>query len=517
MLRSRFLSTMATFEDYFRYTSGRWIHDEQRYQRMRYQRFNVDALKHLAMKSVKANGVDAMSKLGEGRCNNVFHVKLDNGHQVIARIPTPISGPKHLVTASEVATMRFLRERLGLTQVPRILSSSSRAAETAVGAEFIIMDVADGIELDTVWQKMSMNQKIDLVLQWVRFEAKVTGAFSGGGYGSLYYRKDVPAHLARDVFLNDGKKDDEFVLGPSTRPHAYGFWEDQYGHPADIVLDRGPWGDAPTPTKFTAPWDPPAHLRIPEDHIALLDTYDKVAKYFIPDADERYIRPCMTLLDSNPCNIFLSREAFERDGTVEISAVIDWQHTAVLPLYVTALFPRFITDAERPPVQELEALEKEQAYLRKAYYEFYHDANIDRVWASALSFPDKWTMDQLLPIAAQQCWHGGYPRLKRELIYAVKEWKTVADTAEECPISFSEQDSMAQAKDDVEASVAAEEILEGLEMRIGVQRDGWVANKDFERASQTNRRLREVWRATVKGDELFRGTEIEDVWPFGNK
>ncbi|KAF8992076.1 hypothetical protein BDQ17DRAFT_1432636 [Cyathus striatus] len=150
------------------------------------------------MKSTGADGVTDICKLAEGRCNKVFRVQLTDGQEVIVRISTPLSGPPHLVTANEVATMRFLRDRIGLTQVLRIISSSSRASDTSVGAEYIIMDVADGIEL-AVWHQLTMKQKLRLVNQWIKFESKVIKAFTGGGYESLYYRKDISAQMARDV------------------------------------------------------------------------------------------------------------------------------------------------------------------------------------------------------------------------------------------------------------------------------------------------------------------------------
>jgi hypothetical protein len=154
--RLRLFSTMASYEDLFRYTSGRWLNDEQRQQALRYQRFNIDALKSVAASSARASGVTDIRKLAEGRCNKVFHIQLTEGAQVIAQIPTPLSGRPHLVTANEVATMEFLRNRLGLTQVPRVLSWSSRSEDTPVGAEYIIMDVADGVELHSVWHQLSM-------------------------------------------------------------------------------------------------------------------------------------------------------------------------------------------------------------------------------------------------------------------------------------------------------------------------------------------------------------------------
>lgn len=228
---------MASHEDLFRYTSGRWLLDEQHQLTLRYQQFNVDALKSVIVSSTQASGVTSIRKLAEGRCNKVLHVQLTDSAPVIARIPTPLSGPPHLVTASEVATMDFLRNRLGLTQVPRVVAWSSRS-DTPVGAEYIIMDVADGVELHSVWHQLTMKQKLRLLHQWIKFESKIVKAFScGNGYGSLYYRQDVPAENAREVFV-DGRIDEQFVLGPSTL--QTGFWEDQYGSPKEIKIGSGP-------------------------------------------------------------------------------------------------------------------------------------------------------------------------------------------------------------------------------------------------------------------------------------
>ncbi|PPQ90887.1 hypothetical protein CVT25_007357 [Psilocybe cyanescens] len=137
------------------------------------------------------------------------------------------------------------------------------------------------------------------------------------GYGSLHRRQDIPNRLARDVFV-DARKDDEQALGRG-----------KAGSPIDFV-----------------------------DHIPQDPTH--------------------------PLGI-----ALERRGTVEIYTITDWQHTAVLLLY---LIPHFIEDAEPALGQEDDAFFKEQAYMLKAYHALYQETAIDVVWASGLSFGDRFTM-----------------------------------------------------------------------------------------------------------------------------
>lgn len=43
----------------------------------------------------------------EGGFNRVFLLTMDNGEQIVAKLPTSISGPRGLTTSSEVATMDY--------------------------------------------------------------------------------------------------------------------------------------------------------------------------------------------------------------------------------------------------------------------------------------------------------------------------------------------------------------------------------------------------------------------------
>jgi len=70
---------------------------------------NVQELQRIAAQSVGAHTCVSISKLAEGGYNKVFRLIMDNGSVAIARIPYPNAGPSHMTTASEVATMDFVR------------------------------------------------------------------------------------------------------------------------------------------------------------------------------------------------------------------------------------------------------------------------------------------------------------------------------------------------------------------------------------------------------------------------
>lgn len=102
-------STQQSCMDFFRYTSGRWLWDEEQQLRDRFSPFNIPELREVAATSVGASKCVAITKLAEGSFNKTFRLTMDNGIVAIARIPHPIAGPQHYTTASEVATMEFVR------------------------------------------------------------------------------------------------------------------------------------------------------------------------------------------------------------------------------------------------------------------------------------------------------------------------------------------------------------------------------------------------------------------------
>ena len=145
---------------FFNYTSGRWLWDEANQLRQRHQPFNIQQLKETAAISVNAKSCINMAKLPEGSYNKAFLLTMDNGAQVVARIPNPYLPPR-ISTASEVATLDFFRNELDIP-VPRVFAWSSDK-DQPVGAEYIIMEKAPGEELGKSWSSMDISEKVDLV------------------------------------------------------------------------------------------------------------------------------------------------------------------------------------------------------------------------------------------------------------------------------------------------------------------------------------------------------------------
>jgi hypothetical protein len=147
--------------------------------------------------------------------------------EVIAKIPNPNAGRPHLTTASEVATMDYIRVILlaclflissqvrDILKVPapKVYAWNSSYANP-VGAEDILMERIVGVEFDKLWDDMPGRAKVKVVQQLAQYDA----AFATSGlsmYGSLYYATDLPDAPPSQMVL-DGQQTPRFAVGPTT-------------------------------------------------------------------------------------------------------------------------------------------------------------------------------------------------------------------------------------------------------------------------------------------------------------
>lgn len=91
-----------------RFTSGRWLWNEQQQLACRYVEFDLSALLQLAASAVGSRSCTQVLKILEGQYNKVFEITMDDGRELIAKLPNPNAGRPHFTTASEVATMDFV-------------------------------------------------------------------------------------------------------------------------------------------------------------------------------------------------------------------------------------------------------------------------------------------------------------------------------------------------------------------------------------------------------------------------
>ncbi|PYH81656.1 phosphotransferase family protein [Aspergillus uvarum CBS 121591] len=335
--------------DLFRYTSGRWLWDEEQQLRDRFSPFNVLELQIVAAQSVGAETCTAITKLAEGSFNKTFRLEMGNGSTAIARIPHPIAGPRYYTTASEVATMEFARTILGVP-TPRVYAWNADG-NNPVGSEYIIMEESRGTKLEDVWDDFSLEEKIAVIKDLVQLEEKMLQV-PLNSYGSLYYaganiRGAVPADTCAEISaeLKDTIRR-RFVIGPIAERH---YWSKKR---TEMALDRGPWKRPQeyvlslahreeawiqryaTPRAKDNPLVTSATQNSPSSHIALLQKYRQVAPYLLPAHNPAVVAPYIWHTDLHAGNIFV------RNG--KISNIIDWQGLWAAPLILQARHPRLV-------------------------------------------------------------------------------------------------------------------------------------------------------------------------------
>ena len=121
--------------------------------------------------------------------------------------------------------------------VPKVLNWSARADGTDVGAEYILMEKIEGVELGRRYKNLR-SEGFELMKQVGAMEQGfVSRRFSQ--IGSLYYKDDVELSLQERPLYAEGQDDasgaaEKFRIGP------YVDWDIWQGTKADVQADRGP-------------------------------------------------------------------------------------------------------------------------------------------------------------------------------------------------------------------------------------------------------------------------------------
>ncbi|KAB8225702.1 kinase-like domain-containing protein [Aspergillus novoparasiticus] len=506
-------SPSQKYADLFRYTSGRWLWDEEQQLRDRYTPFNVSELQKVAASSIGANKCVSIAKLAEGSFNKTFKLAMDDGRIVIARVPHPIAGPRRYATASEVATMDFARSVLKIP-TPRVFAWNTDANHP-VGSEFIIMEEAPGVKLEDVWSDLDLEEKVVIMDDLVALEKRLL-SISLNRYGSLYYADenipgavaaeaigDIPTEVKRTVLSR-------FAIGPVAER---GFWNKER---AKMSLDRGPWKRQQEYILFLArrelEWIERYAVPKPEDdhlvtsasqnspscHIELLQKYMKVAPLLLPDEPD-IIAPHIWHTDLHAGNIFVN--------IGKISSVIDWQGIWAAPLFLRARHSRLVDYNGdiilKTPTnfKDLEPDEKDKIRQRMSSSILLHlyetqvvkenpllnkvlRFSYGRTRCDPIHFVDDTWDDDIIP-------------LRESLIRVERYWSEIGIDAP-CPIHFTESELRTHAEEG-EGWNDVQDFWDSVASIIS--RDGWTTNDRYDDAVALFKELREIGLKSMVGRE----------------
>ncbi|KAF8122597.1 kinase-like domain-containing protein [Boletus edulis] len=509
------------YEQFFRYTFGRWIYNEREQMGIRYTPFDVDALKQIAATAAGANLCVQMVKLAEGSFKKIFLLTFDNYVRLIAKVPCSLVAPRRLCTASEVATMDYARTVLGLP-VPRILRWSATADTSGVGTEYILMKYTPGVELRKRLNTGSFDDT-RFVDRLVDMECKFT-RFRFSQIGSLYYKEDVSSELQQQPLYAEGVKgggSDRFRIGPCV---DFDMWRGERRH---LAIDRGPWPDTlsyvraivdiekawlstfAVPRERGDPFRRPGSDNDPDAHARLLDDFLAVLPIVLPS--DAICAPVLWHMDLHASNILVPRQ-----GSSGILGLLDWQGTTIRPLFLQATFapcvryqgddrirlePGLAFPSLPPDFPWLS--EREQVHLRDqvrlaVIHKYYELRGLTRnaVCDDAQRYVyGKFVVPSVR--GASRTWYQGTHHLRQALL-KLREATMQAAPGTPFPIHWD--------ADQVATHRAAYARLETYAARVDkvtealqLQGDGWVSNERYDKVRRASRRLRRRWDASESG------------------
>ncbi|KAL4876129.1 kinase-like domain-containing protein [Aspergillus karnatakaensis] len=451
----------------YTYQRYRWLYPEK--LASRYREFRLPALIEAALKVTNNGAAECVKVLKclEGQYNKAFILSMSTGQDIVARIPNPNAGPKFYTIASEVATRHFLRDCLAIP-VPRIHAWSTDESNP-VGAEYILEEMAQGQSLGSIWGQLSIDSKHSIVKQVVGIEKKLASVA-------------LPRHAAFTAIPKQANVLGGFAIGPLTNPTL---WQ---GQRATMNLNRGPWDNIPDYALAIADneirWaetyaEPKMNFRrsqaqpeTPAEYISVIHRFMNIALHLVQDSLGKELGNRLCYSDLHLDNIFIDPKS------KQITAIIDWQHTAASPVSLHPSYPQMF--------QPSETEDKERVKLEDHLY-LDEPQSLDPLLEPV----------QLIP----GCWdRGDFYSLRKSMITAVAHWHDIRQSDIECPVEFS--------KEEMEQLAGEMELLEEGLIPLG----GMVPREDHENAQLWNNHCKEEFLKLAEDEEQRK--MFAKLWPY---
>ncbi|KAL2822161.1 hypothetical protein BDW59DRAFT_181071 [Aspergillus cavernicola] len=253
--------------------------------------FNIDALSSVVCSAINRPTTDLASttKLAEGGFNRVLQINFNDGYAVIARTPFQTTVPRRYAAASKAATL--------------VLTYSPDPANP-VGTEYIVLEKLQGTPLSNQWFTMNNKSTVKIIKQLVQLEKRFMGI------ENLNKSQDFVPLLEKYENLDD------IVIGPTAQHECW------YKERSLLDIDRGP---------SLAKRETEMCKQLGKPRLRELHQLSKATPLDL-SSDHAFSRPTLRHPDFSPNNILIN-------SSNEVSGIIEWQHSVILPLCLCAGIP----------------------------------------------------------------------------------------------------------------------------------------------------------------------------------
>ena len=265
----------------------------------------------------------------------------------------------------------------------------------------------------------------------------------------------------------------------------------------------------------------------PSDHVKNLGRYLRLAPSLVPD-DDSLNGFCIRHPDLTDSNIMVSTDP----SGLQMRSLLDWQHAAVLPLFLHAGMPEVIQNEEdevsrsmvkpKPPDDFDELPEEEQEWerelLRRRLVHYHYNLSTaahNRIHHKGLVYPLNPFRRRIFNHATAM-WEGETIKLLYALIDIVSGWENFAKDGTPCPVVFTE-DEKAAAEKLYQALANAEMSERWLRENVGYGEETWVPAANYEAAKGFGQEMkRRTLKACAEDAETTeeRYAVIEANWPL---
>lgn len=239
--------------------------------------------------------------------------------------------------------------------------------------------------------------------------------------------------------------------------------------------------------------------QLPSVHLDSLRKYLTVAPYLVPADQHKLQKPTLRHPDLRPSNVFVSDH-------YEITSLVDWQHSTILPLFLHAGIPDYLNNSSDPISQSLETpklppkfheLEEDQRAgqrelfrARQLHYIYVAEtAKQSPAHFAALVYPHSMVRRRLHRLSSDP-WAGDNIPLRSSLIFLAQRWhEIVTDPTIPCPIHFTAEDAYECLALDESEREAEEQMRASMEM-LGIGPEGWVPCDHYAAANEATQRMK---------------------------
>ncbi|KAJ5873647.1 uncharacterized protein N7473_013206 [Penicillium subrubescens] len=285
----------------------------------------IPKLRHLAASLDGKSTCISCNELKDNS-NRLFRLAMDDGRELIAKIPSPHSGLAFYTTASEVATMEFLRLYTAVP-VPKVVAWSSEPTNE-IGAEYIITEKVPGVTLSKSWDSLQPLDQYHIIERIVQIE-RALARLDFPAYGALYLREFYPADLKKISISDTLDRDHLFCVGKTVDAEPC---ETLKGFALSFIQQ-----DLNTNESTDAESKGHGSLCLSQRRLLPQSVSNIITTLSSEDRAQKVSRPVLWHPALHLKNIIVSP-----DDPTRIQGITGWRSSQVLPLFLQARFPEFL-------------------------------------------------------------------------------------------------------------------------------------------------------------------------------